>query len=107
MICFNWNCRRLGNPHIVIVLKWLIKDRRPNLVFLIETRCNKQKIKKIRKILQFDYYLSIDDIGKSGGLAMFWNQSSNVHIISYTRWHISAQWFASFINQQILTHRLL
>lgn len=46
----------------------------------------------IRPALKFDYYFSIDCVGKSGSLAMLWNESTSIQVMLYTRWHISIQW---------------
>lgn len=66
----------------------------PNLVFLMETKCDRSKMDYVKRKLRFDYFFVVDNLGKSEGLAMLWNNNVNLHIQSYTRWHISmkADW---------------
>lgn len=47
MNCLSWNCRELGNPRTIRVLGDLIRDHRPNLVFLIETISFANKIEEL------------------------------------------------------------
>ncbi|XP_042950188.1 uncharacterized protein LOC122282297 [Carya illinoinensis] len=85
-----WNCRGLGNPRTVGVLRQLAKDKIPSLVFLVETKCNSRRMDMIRRKLRFDYCLAVDSVGLRGGVALLWKTDWNVEIISYSRWHISA-----------------
>lgn len=72
------------------ILKKFVKDKFPQLVFLIETKCNKHKMEYIRRSLQFDNYFTVESIGANGGLALLWNQDVSLQILSFTRWHIHA-----------------
>jgi hypothetical protein len=49
MLC--WNCRGLGNPCAVRALHHLVKEKRPNLVFLMETKLCQNKMEIIRSKL--------------------------------------------------------
>ncbi|XP_042956310.1 uncharacterized protein LOC122292152 [Carya illinoinensis] len=91
MRCLSWNCRGLGNPRSVNILNMLVKDKCPNLVFLMETKCSKSRMEEICKLLKFESCLVIDSVGSSGGLTLMWNNKVNVSIFNYSRWHISAQ----------------
>jgi ribonuclease HI len=48
MILLSWNCRGLGNPRAVRDLCQMAKEKRPEVVFLMETRCRNTKIERIR-----------------------------------------------------------
>lgn len=71
-----------GNPRIVRILKKFVKDNFPQLVFLIETKCNKHKMEYIHKSLQFDNYFTVENIGASGGLALLW-----IRMFHYKSYH--------------------
>lgn len=43
----------------------------------------------VRRILKFDNCFNVDSAGRSGGLAMFWNNQYHLQLYSCTRWHIS------------------
>ncbi|XP_042939499.1 uncharacterized protein LOC122274529 [Carya illinoinensis] len=85
-----WNCRRLGNPRTVSVLRNLTKDKWPNLVFLMETKSRKSRLEEFRRSLKLEGCFAVDCVGMSGGIALLWRETWQVKIINYTRWHISA-----------------
>ncbi|KAF5465302.1 hypothetical protein F2P56_015322 [Juglans regia] len=90
MICISWNCRGLGNPRTVNILNLLIKDKSPNMLFFMETKCSKNRIEELSKILHFDSCMAVDSRGSSGGLALMWKRTLDISIYNYSRWHISA-----------------
>jgi hypothetical protein len=90
MILFSWNCRGLGNPRTIRDLHQLVKERRLNFVFLMETVCSKQHIDCIKHRVGFDNLFVVDLVGKSGGLALLWKEEDNLEIYNYTRRHINA-----------------
>lgn len=91
------NYQGLGNPQTVRVLSLLTKHKSPNVVFHMETKCNKKKMERIMLKLKLDYCLAVESIGISGSLALMWNETLTVKIISCSRWHISAR--ISKVNQ--------
>lgn len=48
MNCVTWNCRGLGQPRTVRALSDLVRDRRPDILFLSETISVGRKIEDIR-----------------------------------------------------------
>jgi len=89
MIILSWNCRGLGNPWIVQVLNWMVRTKKPNLVFLMETKLNSKKMEAIQTKLDFDAIFVVDSIGKSGGLALMWKLDNVMNIQNYSRWNIN------------------
>ncbi|XP_042942912.1 uncharacterized protein LOC122277098 [Carya illinoinensis] len=85
-----WNCRGLGNPRTLSVLRNLTKDKWPNLVFLVETKSRKSRLEEVRRSLKLEGCFAVDCVGMSGGIALLWRETWQVKIINYTRWHISA-----------------
>ena len=90
MIILSWNCRRLGNLRTVQELDQLVKEKRPNLVFLMETKLCKGKMERIRIKLKFRNMFVMDNIGKSNGLALFWEDECKAEIQNYSQRHINA-----------------
>jgi hypothetical protein len=73
MNLLSWNCRGLGNPQAVRDLCQLTKEKKLTILFLMETKCH-------RNIM----------VGRSGGLALLWNDTKFVEIQNYSRRHINA-----------------
>ncbi|CAN0858800.1 hypothetical protein LINGRAHAP2_LOCUS7468 [Linum grandiflorum] len=72
MIVLSWKCRGLFQSRVVHALEDLVKVHRPDVVFLIETLVDKQKLEEIRVKLKFEGCFSEDVIGRSGGLGFLW-----------------------------------
>jgi hypothetical protein len=88
MSIFSWNCRGLGQPRTVQELCRLVQDYCPNIVFLSEIRQQRDKVCNIRFRLGLNKCFIVDGHGKGGGLALFWDESINVEILSYGLHHI-------------------
>ncbi|XP_058746447.1 uncharacterized protein LOC131619359 [Vicia villosa] len=54
-----------------------------------ETLSKKQKLESIRVLLKFDSCLSVDVVGRSGGLAVLWKESANCRILNYSRNYVN------------------
>jgi hypothetical protein len=67
-----------------------VKIKKPQLVFIMETRMQQNKADRLRSKLGFDNCFVVDSKGKSGGMMLFWNSSSGVEIQNYSRRHINA-----------------
>jgi hypothetical protein len=67
----------------------MVKERRFNFVFLMETICSRQYLDDIRKRLGFDNLFVVDPVGRSGGLAFLWNSEVNLDVYNYSRRHIN------------------
>jgi len=68
----------------------MVKERRPNFVFLMETVCSKQYMDRIKLRSGFDNLFVVDPVGRSGGLALLWNKDENLEILNYSCRHINA-----------------
>jgi hypothetical protein len=60
MSLLSWNCRRLGNPWAVQDLHQLVKEKKPNLVFLMETKLHNKNLDFLRIRLRFDHLFMVD-----------------------------------------------
>ncbi|XP_042962521.1 uncharacterized protein LOC122296792 [Carya illinoinensis] len=84
-----WNCRGLGNPRTVRELHLLVKEKSPDIIFLSETKCRRERIEKIRDRLKYACSFSVDSRGRSGGLAFIWKEGVEADLDSYSQSHIS------------------
>jgi exonuclease III len=85
MKILSWNCRGLGNPRTVRDLCHMVKEKRPEVVFLMETKCRNAKMERVRVRIGFEGLFVVEPIGKSGGLAMLWRDSNTLEIQNYSR----------------------
>jgi hypothetical protein len=85
-----WNCRGLGNPRTVRDLCRLVKEKKPKLVFLIETKLRTDKLERIRIRIGFNSVFGVDSVGRSGGLALLWSDEISVEVQNYSRRHVNA-----------------
>lgn len=77
-----WSCRGLGNPMTIASLKDLVRHNSPSLVFLIETKCNSESMKRIQRRIGFENGVWVDPTGRAGGLAMLWKKDIDVKLRS-------------------------
>jgi exonuclease III len=90
MSILSWNCQGLGNHRAVRDLHQMMKEKRPVLVFLMETKLCNKKAEFLQIKLHFDYMFVVDCVGRSGGLILLWNSHANVIIQNYCRRHVNA-----------------
>lgn len=88
MILLSWNCRGLGTPRTVRVLKEMIKSHRPTFLFLSETLVEGNKIEVLSSKLGFSNYFSVDRQGRGGGLAVFWKHNVRCSVFDSSQNHI-------------------
>lgn len=89
LIC--WNYQGLGNPQTVRDLCWLVKDKRPGMVFLMETKVHRNEMETIKQIAGFKKMFVVDSVGRSGGLALLWSEEVILDIQNYSCRHINAK----------------
>lgn len=91
MNVLSWNCRGIGLPSNIQFLKDVVRQERPNFVFLCETKDNKGKLERVRRALGFDGLIVVDAIGKSGGLALLWRIKDQVKLNNLSKHHIDVE----------------
>jgi exonuclease III len=69
VIC--WNCRGLGNPRTVRNLYRMIREKKPNVVFLMETKLRSNKMVLMKYKMGF-HNVFVVDCGKKRRLG--WEQ---------------------------------
>jgi hypothetical protein len=68
----------------------MVKNNNPGILFLIETMCNKFKLKFLHVKLGFAGLFVVDYVGRIGGLALMWKEEAALEIQNYSRQHINA-----------------
>lgn len=79
-----------------------MKEKKFNLVFIMETKIKTKKSEFIKRRIGFKGYFTVDSIGKSGGLVMLWNSELKVEVHNYSRRHINV-----WINEKSSNHKWL
>ncbi|KAL9668150.1 hypothetical protein QQ045_002525 [Rhodiola kirilowii] len=88
MLILAWNCRGIGTSRTVGELRDLIKSTSPQIVGLVETKSNVEKMEKLRVKIGFLGCFVVPSCRGSGGLAVFWRRGTDVSIRSYSNYHI-------------------
>lgn len=63
----------------------LVREKKPNFLFLVEAHCSKEKLESLKAQLGMCGLLAVDSIGRSGRLGLFWNLSSGVLVLGYSK----------------------
>ena len=88
-----WNCHGLGNLHTRKELEVLIRAKDLSIVFLDETWANEARLKEVQRNINFDnlFYVERNLRGWGGGcLALYWKNSMDVHVDSFSKYHIDS-----------------
>jgi len=67
-----------------------VREKKPVLVFLMETKIMQNKSSFLKVKLGFDSVFTVDCKGRSGGLILLWKKEIEVEIQNYSRRHINA-----------------
>jgi hypothetical protein len=90
MSTFFWNCRGLGNAATVRELRDFVKEFAPSFLCVVETQIHRSRVELLAGTLGYDNVFAVSSTGRSGGLAIFWNNSIKLDILSYSQYHIDA-----------------
>ena len=82
MSILSWNCQGAGSIETVRHLWGLRRRFFPDFVFLMETKKNFEYVLGLKKSLGYDQLITVEPVGLSGGLAVMWNESFHVVVIS-------------------------
>jgi hypothetical protein len=71
-------------------LRDLAKKYSPTVFFVLETQLHKKRVERLASTLGFDRCFAVSSSGRSGGLALFWNNDISIDILPYSQYHIDA-----------------
>jgi hypothetical protein len=77
-------------PRAIRDLCRLVKEKKPKMVFLMETKLPSHRMESIRIRTGFDSVFVVDNVGQSGGLSLMWSSDTKVEIQNYSRRHVNA-----------------
>ncbi|KAL0437568.1 UNVERIFIED_CONTAM: hypothetical protein Sradi_0464700 [Sesamum radiatum] len=89
MIVLSWNCQGIEATWTVRALREMIRSHNPDMVFLIETKCNSQRMDNIKRSINMDG-LAVNSKSRGGGLALLWRKSLTTTIQSFSQHHIDS-----------------
>lgn len=85
MKILSWNARGIGNPRAFRFLSDLLRDRRPSIVFLSETKCEEKTTEGIKRCGNFFGCFAVKSLGSKGGLCLLWKDEVDLRVSSYSR----------------------
>ncbi|KAH9671372.1 reverse transcriptase domain-containing protein [Citrus sinensis] len=88
MKLISWNVRGLRKDRTFREIKRILRELKPEIVFLCETKLSEQLMKRKASELNFQNCFAISSSGKGGGLAMMWSENVNLEIKSYSKHRI-------------------
>lgn len=113
MRILSWNCRGLGQPRSVQELVCLVSTHRPSIVFLSETRQNKERVSNVRWRLGLKNCMIHDGRGKGVRIALYCDESVEIKKLSVGPRYIdvlirnnpSEQWWrGTFVYGELKAH---
>lgn len=90
MKIISWNVRGLGNTRTFLALKDILRERKPHILFICETKLRPVQMTSRSKEMGFDNCFNVSRNGMGGGLALMWSNDVDVNIVSYSNHHIDA-----------------
>ena len=90
MKILSWNCHGLGNQTTVDVLSHLVREKAPNVLFLMETKQSVAEMRRIQADLPYCCMVFVPSVHRRGGLALLWMADVDLHVQTYSPNHIDA-----------------
>ena len=78
----------LGNLPTKKELGDLTRTHDPSVLFLAETWTDEERLKKIKRNLQFDHMFFVPRLTRGGGLVLYWKESLNLKVETSSKNHI-------------------
>ncbi|KAJ4832726.1 hypothetical protein Tsubulata_022476 [Turnera subulata] len=81
MSILTWNCQGLGPPLTVSTLRELKCKHRPSIMFLMETKQDRNYLENLRFTLGYQHACYVDGVNTAGGLALWWLDSVHLQVL--------------------------
>ena len=81
MRVLSWNYRGMGSKWIISYLREIRHKHKPYFLFLSETKQETEFVQKFQDHFGFDNMVTIDPVGRSGGLALFYNNEYQIKVL--------------------------
>ena len=72
------------------VLSYLVREKAPEVLFMMETKRTVDEMKWIQNEIHFGAMLAVPCLGRRGGLAMLWKDEVDLNIQTYNQNNIDA-----------------
>ncbi|KAF2599249.1 hypothetical protein F2Q68_00008603 [Brassica cretica] len=82
MSIWSWKCQGAGSPERVQRLRNIRRKYFPDLLFLMETKQKFKFMDDLRLELGYDKMVTVESVGRRGGLALLWKNCYEVEILS-------------------------
>ncbi|XP_031116377.1 uncharacterized protein LOC116020030 [Ipomoea triloba] len=69
----------------------LVSSKKPDFVFLMETKVRRAHAKRLRIKLGFEGLFYVEGVGLSGGLVLFWKKNNTARLISFSKNHVDVE----------------
>ena len=84
-----WNCHGFGNLSTGKKLEGMVQAKDTYVMFIAKTWADEARLKEIHNI-DFENLLSVERNNRGGGLALYWKNSFDLHIDTFSKNHIDA-----------------
>jgi exonuclease III len=91
MKIISWHCRGLGNGPSIRGLLNIQKEEDPDILLLCETNMDRSRIESLRWRRGLSNMIVKDCQGRSGGLAIFWQNGINFQLRGMSRLSIDGE----------------
>jgi hypothetical protein len=82
---------RAWKPSGSLNLRHLVREKKPSLVFIMETKMHHNRLEFLKSKLGIENLFRVDSVGKGGGLCLLWKNEVDVKNQNYSRRHINAE----------------
>lgn len=88
MKIISWNYWELENSKTIRELYRLVREKRPEVIFLMETEGSDRLLNSVKMKLGFDNMFVVNSLDRKRGLAMLWKTENGTEIMNYSNNHI-------------------
>ncbi|XP_075662915.1 uncharacterized protein LOC142632377 [Castanea sativa] len=90
MKILSLNCRGLGILEAVQELRCLISEEDPKLLFLSETKLDRDGFRRLKRKIEFKQGFEVPRVGLGGGLTLLWRDNVEIDVQTSSPHHIDA-----------------
>ncbi|XP_019166667.1 PREDICTED: uncharacterized protein LOC109162418 [Ipomoea nil] len=91
MSTISWNCRGLGNPQTVREVVDMVSRKKPDFVYLMETKVDRSHAERLRVKIGFEGLFYVDLVRGGGGLALLWKKNNTARLLSYSKNYVDVE----------------